>query len=346
MEQTNNFVTRFLLFGSLMGVLVTLLTAFDKFKTFFTDITGITVTSTFVSVSAEVLNLVVLLIFYWIIKAKELELNDAEIKTLSESLNISKTKAKFNNDRVNKLVEQISFCLGGFMFFLIFFYAIEILEDTQSYWKLPDSKFPFLQFLENFSNVVSAAFIYLAFSVLYDVTLDEKNRPKIYYRGTIIFLVAFIGTYTMFLLTEDPNSSSSLNVTNVFRLICGVYNGLAMGLLFGRFVSMEYFFKDITLNQSNNFTKRFYYIGTIFILPLYVIAQPMFGVFNLIGFGDQLVFKAIVFLVCFIGKTFFLFFFYTYVKKRWFHTYLHLSLANHAIPKNIAQSFPQIEDVD
>jgi hypothetical protein len=108
-----------------------------------------------------------------------------------------------------------------------------------------------------------------------------------------------------------------------------------MGLLFGRLISMEYYFKDVQLT-SYKFSKQFYHYGAIFILPLYALANGLYGVqeftiYTVEGFP----LKALIFFICFIGKGFFFLFIYHYINYKWLHIYLHLIIANNSIPLSI-----------
>jgi hypothetical protein len=344
--------------GSLIAILVTLLTGINEFNKFFTNLTGINFDKDAFPITAEILNIIILVMFYFLISPKTLEFkNDKELEALAKALNIQPTEksqsqielAKFNNNRINTLVKQLVTSIALFITFLLLFYIINLIIDFKPSFLTSNEStngfskeviiLNFLRFFENAFNIASAVFIYLGFKILFNRTLDENNHSLSYHRGPIMFLMTYIVLYIIFLLAEPENK----DVAIIFRLICGFYNGLAMGLLFGRLTSMEYFFKEINLDRSQ-ITQKLYLFGTIFILPLYVLAQPMYGVFDTSN-QFQEPFKAIIFIVCFIGKAYFLLLLYNYINSKWIHVYLHLALANHTIPKNIAENFPQIEGV-
>ena len=281
--------------------------------------------------ATELLNIFVLLFFYFSLKPKKLELNQNNaIIELAKRLDIEDrnyAQLQFNNERVNKLVKQIVNNLMWFIGTLLIFFVINLLKDLdkQTFQKW-NSPFPFLDFFETIANGVSAAFIYLTFSILYDTTLDGQNNTSNYYRGTILFLIVFFLSY--FLLLQNLPKDQKL-ISDIFKLLCGIYNGLAMGLLFGRINSMEFYFKDLNNSDGQRYRKT-YQFGVTFILPLYVLAQPMYGVFEFDLFQTNAdIFKSIVFLVCFIGKGFFLLFITNRINDQWLHAYLHLALANH-----------------
>lgn len=298
----------------------------------------------------ETLNILVLFAFYSLIRPKKFNpKDDSEIAVLAESLNIVdrdfKT-AKINIDRVNKVITQLCGKIFGFIIFLLLFYTLNFLEDwkPEYFSEHLNSPFPIIDFLENVFNAISAAFIYFGFKVLYDSTLDENNNPKNYYKGTLIFLLGFILSYFLLLLinTDNPHSQDKDKISYVYNLGCGIYNGWAMGLLFGRLISMEYFFKEIQLTTSK-FSRRFFHYGAIFILPIYVLANCLYGVqkFEEFNYQNMQALKALIFLICFFGKGFFLLFIYHYINFKWLHIYLHLILANNSIPRDIIKVFAE-----
>lgn len=320
-----------------------------------------------VNVLADVLNLFVLIMFYFLVKPVDLNLDQGSKQTLSTSLNIPITAIDHKNDRVNRLVQQLATMISYFIFFLILFYVIQIIKDAYHLWdngvrsdlekthsindlidksKKPALYFVIFEFFENLVNIISAAFLFLSFKVLYDVTLDDNNRPIIKPQSTILFLLGYVIIYSISLVIGLRNLTLD-QTSHMFRLVCGFYNGLTMSLLFGRLTSMEYFFRDMNWHKGqlmgNDFGNWFFYFGVIFILPLYVIAQPMYGVFYATQFPES--FKAFIFIICFIGKGFFLLFFFKYSRYRWLHIYLHMVLANNAIPKNIANELKQVKNL-
>lgn len=304
---------------------------------------------TLFKVSMECFNILVLVVFYLIIKATRLNFRNGETEdnAINEIISFLRIEDSdryskltiFNKNvaRVNSLVKQLAINISWFVGLLLAFYIVNIIEDQTIYsFEGQDLiKNHILPFCENLFNFSSAIFIFLAFQVLYNRTLDDENERLPYYRSSIVIFVSYLILYFFSIASGNKDTS------NIFRIICGIYNGFAMGLLFGRFTSMEYLFKNVDFFSDSNQTldKKWYHIGTIYILPLYVIAQPFFGIFNLEGFGDQHVFKSVIFLICGIGKFTFLFLFYDYVKNKWLHIYLHVSLANHGIPKNLINYF-------
>lgn len=326
MKEQNRFREIIILIGSVLGVVISVFTVSEKAGGAIGRLAKVSP-----DIVMEILNILILIFFFFGLSPKKLELNNPFFRGgLARRLNIEDYDSQqlgFNNDRVNKLVSQISSNLIGFIGFLIIFYLINLLKD----WGSPTIKdwntnFPFVDVLETTSNGVSAAFIYLTFSILYNTTLDTNNNESNYYKGTLFFITTFVVCY-LFVLYTYPLSQTT--VSNIFKLICGIYNGLAMGLLFGRINSMEFYFKDIE-DDTNTIRKNLYQFGVTFILPIYVLAQPMFGILEFAEFRSEYgpVFKSIVFLICFIGKGFFLLFIANKMNDMWLHAYLHLLLAN------------------
>ena len=63
-------------------------------------------------------------------------------------------------------------------------------------------------------------------------------------------------------------------------------------------------------------------------MPLYIVAQPLYSIIDAIDMGGNEPFKALVFLICFWGKMFFILFMYTTLSKKWIHAYLLMAISN------------------
>ncbi|MGC2238797.1 MAG: hypothetical protein WA584_21760 [Pyrinomonadaceae bacterium] len=122
---------------------------------------------------------------------------------------------------------------------------------------------------------------------------------------------------------------------NILQLIIGSLNGLTMALLFGRYVSMEHSLQNIDKGKYSEYIRW----GIIIILPIYALAQPLFGSFDIDAFGPPMNFQNIVFFICLIGKMFFLYVTWSFIKKRWMHYWLHSILINHSVPKDFYDCF-------
>ncbi len=129
-------------------------------------------------------------------------------------------------------------------------------------------------------------------------------------------------------------------IFNLLYLFIGICNGLAMILLFGRYVSMEHsiFSMDEGEYEARKYSKLLHFF-TIYILPLYALAQPLFGSFEIDAFGPRRIFAIGVFIVCWIGKIGFLYLTYIFMKERWMHLWLHTGVNYRGIPKSLVGCF-------
>jgi len=190
-----------------------------------------------------------------------------------------------------------------------------------------------VEFVENAFNLFSAAFLFIAFQVLFIVTLSKDNAvSQINYwlpfsiAGAIL-LINFLGI--MIGIGVMPLSS----ISHLVRLLSGVFNGVGMMLLFARFISIEFFY-----TKKSGFKRGFYYVGTIFILPLYATAQPLYGIFDLDDkdIGNALLLKAVILLICFIGKLFLFLFIMLILENEWLHKYFYWILLERDSMDNVA----------
>jgi len=319
-------------------------------------LTKIHITPQGITIISEFINIAILIFFSVIINEKSMDFDSIEKRQkFGQDLNIldeGLKKVDKNIDRVNILTSDIVKYIKFYLAFLIIFYACGVLDDNYipgpgkviepGNWVLvlqDHLKFPLIEFLINSSNLISGSYLFLVFLILYRRTLTSNNQSNNYYLGTLFFTITYIAVYFIILQTRQQAGLGLDEPNIIFKLICGVFNGLAMGLLFGRFTSMEYYFKDNSAKQGwrSSFTFNF---GIVYVLPLYVLAQPMFGLLTSPGFKEMLFFKPAVFLVCFIGKTFYLIIVYNYIETRHLHTYMHLLLANYKVPLDISKIFP------
>lgn len=136
---------------------------------------------------------------------------------------------------------------------------------------------------------------------------------------------------------EDKTNQTWLNR---FQLFIGIFNGLAMALLFGRYISMEHsaFNMEFGMHEKEKYRHIIHNI-TIYLLPIYALAQPLFGSFEIGAFGNANAFANWVFLVCWIGKVFFLWLTYILIKGGFMHLYLHSVINSHGIPKDLVECF-------
>lgn len=317
----------------------------------------------------DFLNILVLLIALLFIKDTELGVSDSELKELKNHLTASS-----NLDigsiviRVNQLVRQLVRCIWWFAIILALFYGLQLFTDAtqEPYEKvkatlngnysilqllshgapldIAAAKHLSLEILTNSTNLFSASFLFLAFQVLFLVTLGADNKTWTLLKNYIpIISIAILITVINVVFFVVGFSDVPLYIlSHTMRLLGGIYNGVAMLLLFSRFISMEFFFKK----SSQRWQKNFYFYGTVIILPLYVIAQPMYGIFNAVEMGQSAaLFKSVVFLVCFWGKLVFLLFIFTTLSKKWLHSYLFISLTQMDTLTNVAKDLKEVDDL-
>lgn len=319
-------------------------------------------------IAMDLLNILVLAIALVSIKSSALGIAGNEISKLKKHLFLNdEIQVGKIRERSNELVRQLVYCIRWFSIILGMFYLLQLITDitlsgldgeiqetlknTESildlisssmYHKVESSKYLTIEIFTNATNLFSAAYLFLAFQVLFLITIDDDNktwRLKSYVPFSIA-LVITIANVILFFCGINNNKLS--NISHAVRLAGGVYNGLAMLLLFSRFIAMEYFFQK----AKKNWQRNFYFYGIVIVLPLYVIAQPMYGVFNATETGESAVlFKSIVFLVCFWGKLFFLLFIYTMLKKKWIHTYLFVGLTQKDTLSNISKDLEDVDDL-
>ncbi len=318
-------------------------------------------------VSVDVLNILVLVTAIIFIRSVQLKIEGNEVKKLLNHLGIEDEKScDAILERTNELIKQLVYCIRWFAIILGVFYIfqfftdyfqppyetikktidgsksiMEILSDRPEFY-LQAAKYLFTELLTNSANLFSASFLFLAFQVLFLVTLAKDNKQwklKSWIPNSLAIVITVLNIYYFFNGVFEANLGS---ISHIMRLIGGVYNGVAMFLLFSRFISMEYFFQ----NSSDGWQKWFYFYGTVVVLPLYVVAQPLYGIFNAIEIGQSAeLFKAIVFLVCFWGKLFFLLFIYTMLTKKWIHSYLFIVLSQKDTLSKISIDLKDVEDL-
>ncbi|NIG56410.1 hypothetical protein [Chitinophaga sp. Cy-1792] len=312
----------------------------DKVRNFF----GILLYTKRILTVTEILNLAILFLSFYMIYAMPLTfVNEGEPKMLAKALHLPESKIEYNNNRANSLVRQLVAHTHGFILCMILFYALFFVVDCESISShIADQWLDVIKVLINIFNLLGGCFIYLSFVTLYRTTLDENNQPRNYYGITVLFAIAYIISYVICSMTVE--GAKRENVHFIFSIICGMYQGLAMALLFGRFISLEYYLKELTAGESK-LSRLIYNYSVIFILPLYALAQALYGVLDKAQSHldapqshDLAVFKSIVFLICFVGKTFYFIVLFHFIEKKYLHVCLHMLLANYRVPAIIIRS--------
>ncbi len=246
-------------------------------------------------------------------------------------------RATFSNNRVNILVRQLHNHILLYAFFLILVYLLYLVEKVYSIHHPGDQSYiSYFKIGQDVFNFFSSVFVYLGFKVLYNQTLDERNKPIVYYLDAVFFILLYLTVYILVVAGGLQFSIDAKNhLINLFGLVSGVFNGLAMALLFGRFVSMEH----VLMNMQKVNTNSMLALGALFILPTYAIVQPLFGSFKIDAFGDPEMFANFVFFVCLIGKGFFLFLYTYYLRRKYLHLYLHLIISRRGLSRELAGFF-------
>jgi len=251
-------------------------------------------------------------------------------------------RASFNNKRVTRLVHQLISNIHLYALFLMIVYLVFFIDNSQFYPDGQGLRHHWFPIVEDIFNYLSAVCLFWGFQVLYDTTIDKNdNKKDLPYRLPLIIIsFVFLACYLIFVAYPMADSRSSEIVANGFRLAIGIFNGLAMALLFGKYISMEHSLQNIKDGNYGEIVRW----GIIIILPLYALAQPLFGSFKITAFGDEKWFANGVFFVCLIGKFFFLYVTYLFMRNKLMHYYLHLVIARHGVPKNFYKCFESNSD--
>jgi hypothetical protein len=338
-----------------IGGLITAITVIIKLSEFIVpyNLNDIIKNSANIKLTLEALNFMVLMIFcFYSIKVPILGFKDPEhesIENYNAHLSIAKDhkdfqkRSKSNSMRVNILAKQLNDNIIFYALTLMVVYLVFFLEGTGI---IPANYSDYATGVIDIFNFLSAIFLFLAFKVLYDKTLDDNNRGIIYYMDALFLSFFYILIYILLFRNDDFIKivcEKKVNVIiNDLGLFSGIVNGLAMSLLFSRFISMEHNFLEIFDNPLFKSIKKYrklLYFGTIFLLPLYAVIQPLFGNFDFTEFGDSKIFESMVFLICFFGKLFFLILFSLYMKNKLIHLYFHIVITKHGVPNDLITCF-------
>jgi len=189
-----------------------------------------------------------------------------------------------------------------------------------------------LNILSNIFNFVGCLAVFSAFSALYITTVNEGRTTARFYVVPILALIIYVSVVIAFTqLYSKLNLDKTISL-NLLDLAAGLFNGLAGTLLFGRYVSIEHSlryterFKSLELKAFGyeipfkNFLIPF---GIVFLLPIYSLAQPLFGTLQIDAFGNPEYFQLGVYFVCLIGKIWFFYLTYLLIKTNSLHLYIY-----------------------
>jgi hypothetical protein len=206
-------------------------------------------------------------------------------------------------------------------------------ENRSLPFKLTDEReIDWVYILANILNFIGCLAVFASFSSLYIKTVrDGKTSAKFYLIPflALCFYVAIIVTFTQIYSQLNLDKTIWLNL---FDLLAGLFNGLAGTLLFGRYVSIEQSLRyteklrslELTVfGKEVPFKEIIISFGIVFVLPIYALAQPLFGTLQIDAFGDPRYFQLSVYLICLIGKICFFHLTYLLIKNNSFHLYLY-----------------------
>lgn len=220
--------------------------------------------------------------------------------------------------RVKNLVNQYLVLISLFAGSLALLYLIIIISSFKGSPSVGNQRFitDFAR-LTNVLNFLGGVIVFLAFWVLYWKSLNKEDKSNDFWLIpailSLVYIFAFVGLSWLY----EPGEPAYYFL-NIFDLIAGSVNGLAMFLLFGRYVSLEqslnetklfeHAFKDLFKPLSSLFeSKRSYTklvsFAIIFLLPIYALAQPLFGSLEIELYGkNPKVFQTTVYGICLVGK--------------------------------------------
>lgn len=226
----------------------------------------------------------------------------------------------------------------------------------------PSRKIGYFPISTNLINLLGALFVQLGFSVLFNKTLEPHQAPVgesrdhadagnderyletrqiLTYNSSlywsiplmmfVLYALVFVSLSISYLVVKDDGAITRF--LNIFDLLAGSANGLTMSLLFGRYVSIEQsirntkqfkiVFKNIFYPFSAIPYRALVSLSIIFILPIYALAQPLFGSLRIEAFGTSDNFQTVVYAICLVGKICFFHLTYILVSKKLLHLYLY-----------------------
>lgn len=257
-----------------------------------------------------------------------------KIETLPQK---SKNSLEGFQKRVSALVIQYLWLIRFFAISFVFLYLtiliapIDVSEQEEQVRYLTN-----YAIATNIFNFLGGTVVFLAFWVLYKKTLNENDEDNRFWLIPT-FLAALYIVFFVYLSWKFKLGDDAYYFLNIFDLIAGSVNGLAMFLLFGRYVSLEqalrgtYLFKDafkdlfksLPLFKSEKSYTHIISFGIIFVLPIYALAQPLFGSLQIPLYGDVMVFQTTVYGICLVGKICFFHLTYLLISKKLLHLYLY-----------------------
>jgi hypothetical protein len=233
--------------------------------------------------------------------------------------------------RVTRLFSQYRWIMRLFAISLVFVYLTILFTPSPDPVDRYLSKFVLAT---NIFNFLEGIIVLLAFRVLYSITLGKKGKDFWVIPSGLAAIYILVFIYWSWRLDWTVPHTVFLNI---FDLVAGSVNGLAMVLLFGRYVSLEQslretdlfraafrnLFKPLPLFETEKSYKGAVSFGIIFLLPFYALAQPLFGSLTINLYGSPIGFQNTVYAICLVGKICFFHLTYLLMRKKLLHLYLY-----------------------
>jgi hypothetical protein len=283
------------------------------------------------------------------------ELGDYKDKDGKFQENLKDTLKGFEK-QVDDLVRQYLWIMRLFAFSLVLVYVSIIFTPivTQD---LENRRISNFALLTNIFNFLEGIIVFLAFRVLYSKTLDKKGKDFWVIPSGLALLYIIIFIYSSWRLNWAEPQKYFLNISD---LIAGSVNGLAMFLLFGRYVSLEQslretdlfknafrdLFKPLPLFETEKSYTRAVSFAIIFLLPFYALAQPLFGSLNIDLYGNAIGFQTTVYAICLVGKICFFHLTYLLIRKQLLHLYLYGLIAKVGNFRKLEECLSTTSEID
>lgn len=281
--------------------------------------------------TACLFNIVVMIIFIYMLGKKysinfkkETGIEDYSrlIENLSNGNEKGNERSNWYHDRVNLIVLQFRNNIIWYCVFLIPVYCLFFAEKG-----LLNKNFFFVECLGNY---LSSLFVFFGFLVLYNKTLDDRNKSDYmnnhYFVTSLIFSLFFVFALVYFIYIADFEILNKNNkLSNRLSLLAGISNGVVMMLLFSRYISIEH-----VVHERNRIVySPIITIGILYVFPIYAIVQPLFGSFKNNLYGSPEILANIVITICLFGKLLFLYVTWFLMKNKILHLYLHNIITPH-----------------
>lgn len=256
-------------------------------------------------------------------------------KTIAED---SQKKIERIQIRVGALIRQYIWTVRLFAVSLVLLYLTIVISALRAAPPAENVRLiTNFAILTNILNFVGGVFVFLAFWVLYRETLDDREEDNRFWLIPLLLTLAYVVGVVGYSWLYKPGENA-YHFLNIVDLIAGSINGLPMLLLFGRYVSLEQalngtelfrnafkdLFKPLPFFESEKSYTKLVSFGIIFLLPVYALAQPLFGSLEIKLYGENpKVFQTTVYGICLVGKLCFFHLTFLLVRKKLLQLYLY-----------------------